>query len=40
MKVTKERYKSCIKDGNYYESLFKERVINSGYKWDISTLEE
>ena len=40
MKVTKERYKSCIKDGNYYESLFKERVIDSGYKWDISTLED
>jgi len=40
MKVTKERYDSCAKDGDYYESLFKKKVMSNGYDWKMSSTED
>ncbi len=40
MEVSKERYSSCAKDGNYYESLFRDTVKSKGYKWTEATQED
>tara|TARA_R110002072_G_C7636964_1_gene507434 strand:- start:78 stop:548 length:471 start_codon:yes stop_codon:yes gene_type:complete len=40
LQVSKKRYSQCEKDGNYFEELFKSKILNLGYRFKKSTQKE
>jgi len=38
--VPKERYDKCYSDGNYFEELFKKKVLDLGHKFKESSSED
>lgn len=40
LEVSYKRYQQCKKDGDYYESLFKDKVISLGLRYNKATQKE